>query len=210
MRSLVWRIAALARRSSGERELSDELSFHIQSRAEDLARRGLSPAEAERRARVEFGGVERYKEQVRDARSMRVVEHAVRDLALAWRSLRRSPSLVFVCTLSLGFGIGVNTKLFGALTAIFLRDPTMTDPARVVDVEPGNSDQFSFLNYRDLRDSHIFSDVIGSRIAVLNLRSGDNLERVNALAVTANFFEGLGVGARFGRIFTANEAAPER
>jgi predicted permease len=86
----------------------------------------------------------------------------------------------------------------------------MTDPARVVDVEPGNSDQFSFLNYRDLRDSHIFSDVIGSRIAVLNLRSGDNLERVNALAVTANFFEGLGVGARFGRIFTANEAAPER
>jgi hypothetical protein len=57
IRSWIWRIAAFARRSSGEREMSDELAFHIQSRADDLARPGLSPAEAERRARVEFGGV---------------------------------------------------------------------------------------------------------------------------------------------------------
>jgi predicted permease len=139
-----------------------------------------------------------------------VFENALRDLVYAWRSLRRSPVLVLVATLSLGLGIGINTALLGALSAIFLRVPTMTDPAGVVAIEPGNSDQFSFLNYRDLQDSGIFADVVGSRTTLLNLRSGDNVERVNGLAVTANFFEGLGIRAGLGRIFTRNEAGPER
>ena len=86
----------------------------------------------------------------------------------------------------------------------------MTDSAGVVGVEPGNSNQFSFLNYRDLRDSQIFAEVVGSRVTILNLRSRDNVERVNGLAVTANFFDGLGVGAGFGRVFTRDEARPER
>jgi predicted permease len=190
--------------------MRDELTFHIQSRAEDLVRQGLSSPDAERRARLDFGGVERYREQCRDTRSVPVLEHALRDVIYAWRSLRRSPVLVLVATLSLGLGIGVNTTLFGALSAIFLRVPTMTDPAGVVAVEPGNGNQFSFLNYRDLRDSQIFTDVVGSRLTVLNLRSQEHVERVNGLAVTANFFEGLGIGAGLGRVFTHDEAAPER
>ncbi len=190
--------------------MQEELAFHIRSRVDHLVQRGLSLPEAERLARVEFGGIERYKEECRDARGVRVVHDVARDLVHASRSLRRSPMLVLVSTLSLGLGIGVNLTLFGALTAIFLREPTMRDPARVVGVEPGNSDQFSFLNYRDLRDSNIFSDVVGSRITVLNFRSGDAVERVNGLAATANFFEGLGIHAGLGRVFTASEAPPER
>lgn len=190
--------------------MGDELTFHLQSRAEDLVRKGLSSTAAERQARLEFGGIERYKEQCRDTRSVPVVENALRDLTYAWRSLRRSPVLVLVATLSLGLGIGVNTTLFGALSAIFLRVPTMTDPAGVVGVEPGNSNQFSFLNYRDLRDSQIFADLVGSRLTVLNLRSGEQVQRVNGLAVTANFFDGLGVGAGLGRVFARDEASPER
>ena len=110
--------------------MGDELAFHIQSRAEDLVRQGLSASDGGRQARLDFGGVERYKEQCRDTRSVPVFEHALRDLIYAWRSLRRSPVLVLVATLSLGLGIGVNTTLFGALSAIFLRVPTMADPAR--------------------------------------------------------------------------------
>ena len=190
--------------------MGDELTFHIQSRADDLVRIGLSSIEAKRQARLDFGGIERYKEQCRDTRSVPVIENAIRDVIYAWRSLRRSPVLVLVATLSLGLGIGVNTTLFGALSAIFLRVPTMTDPAGVVGVEPGNSNQFSFLNYRDLRDSQIFTDLVGSRLTVLNLRSGEQVQRINGLAVTANFFEGLGIGAGLGRVFTRDEAAPER
>ena len=207
---LFWRLAHFVRRSRTEREIGDELAFHIQSRAEDLVRQGLSSTDAARQARVDFGGIERYKEQCRDTRSVPVFENALRDLVYAWRSLRRSPILVLVATLSLGLGIGVNTALLGALSAIFLRVPTMTDPAGVVAIEPGNSDQFSFLNYRDLQDSGIFADVVGSRTTLLNLRSGDNVERVDGLAVTANFFEGLGIRASLGRIFTRDEASPER
>jgi predicted permease len=210
VRSLIWRLGHLVRPSRMEREMGDELAFHIQSRAEDLVREGLSQQDAERQARLDFGGIERYKEQCRDTRGVPVFENAVRDLIYAWRRLRRSPVLVLVATLSLGLGIGVNATLLGALSAIFLRVPTMMDPAGVVGVEPGNSNQFSFLNYRDLRDSQIFADVVGSRVTVLNLRSRDKVERINGLAVTANFFDGLGVGAGLGRVFTRDEAGPER
>ena len=189
--------------------MGDELTFHLESRTEDLVRQGLSPAAAARQARLEFGGMEHYKEQCRDTRSVPVVAHALRDLIYAWRSLRRSPVFVVVATLSLALGIGVNAMLLGALSAIFLRVPTMTDPARVVSVEPGNSNQFSFLNYRDLRDSQVLADVVGFRATVLNLRSREHVERVNGLAVTANFFDGLGVAAGLGRVFTRDEARPE-
>src|SRR6185503_10880505 len=161
--------------------MGDELTFHLERRAEDLVRQGLSPAAAARQARLEFGGMEHYKEQCRDTRSVPVVAHALRDLIYAWRSLRRSPVFVVVATLSLALGIGVNATLLGALSAIFLRVPTMTDPARVVSVEPGNSNQFSFLNYRDLLDSQVLADVVGFRATVLNLRSREHVERVNGL-----------------------------
>ena len=210
VRSLIWRLGNLVRPSRTEREIGEELTFHIQSRTEDLVRKGLSSVAAERQARLDFGGIERYKERCRDTRSVPVFENLLRDVIYAWRSLRRSPVLVLVATLSLGLGIAVNTTLLGALSDIFLRPPTMADPAAVVGVEPGNSNQFSFLNYRDLRDSQIFADVVGSRGTVLNLRSRDSVERVNGLAVTANFFTGLGVEASLGRVFTRDEATPER
>jgi len=85
----------------------------------------------------------------------------------------------------------------------------MADPARVVGVEPGNSNQFSYLNFRDLQESGIFESVAGFRRVTLNLRGRDQVERVNGLAVTANFFEMLGVPTAIGRPFTAAEAAAE-
>jgi predicted permease len=148
--------------------------------------------------------------QSSDTRRLHLVENLGRDLIHAGRSLRRSPGLVVVSVLSLGIGIGVNTMLFSALRAILLYQPTVTDSARRVWVEPGNSNQFSFLNFRDLRSSGIFADVVGYRSASLALRSGDAVERVTGLGVTANFFQGLGIGAALGRTFTSEESEPER
>ena len=70
VRSLIWRLGNLVRPSRTEREMGDELTFHIQSRAEDLVRKGLSSSDADRQARLDFGGIERYKEQCRDTRSV--------------------------------------------------------------------------------------------------------------------------------------------
>ena len=193
-----------------EREMRDEMGFHLDSRTKDLMREGLSERDARRRARLEFGSVESYKEQTRDARSPRVLEDLIRDIGYALRGLRRSPALVLTCVFSLGTGIGVNATIFTALRSVLLHQPTASDPDRVVGVEPGNSNQMSYPNYRDLRDSGIFDDVIAYRIIRVNLKADGTAERVIGAAVTGNFFEGLGVQPHSGRAFIAAADTPER
>lgn len=141
--------------------------------------------------------------------TFRQPDEFLRDLTHAWRSLRRSPSLVITCVLSLSLGIGVNMTLFSAISAIFHYQPTGTQLERVVWVEPGNSDQWSYLNYRDLRDSAVFSDTFGYRPVRLAFRTQEAVESVNGMAVTNNFFQGLGASMQFGRPFSAADGEPE-
>lgn len=132
------------------------------------------------------------------------------DLREAFRGLRKAPGLVVISVLSLGLGVAVNLMLFSSLSAIFFDQPTIARPHEVVGIEPGNSNQLSYLNYRDLHESGIFESVFGHRRTELSLRTGEITQRVSGLAVTGNFFEGLGVPAQFGRVFTHAEASPER
>jgi predicted permease len=136
---------------------------------------------------------------------MDTLRHDLRD---AIRGLLKRPGLVVVCLLSLGLGIGVNLTLFSGLGAIFFDNPTMADADRVVGLEPGNSNQFSYLNYLDLEDSGIFGGVIGHRRTELSFRAGESTRPVSGLAVTGNFFDVLGVRAQIGRTFSKDEAAP--
>jgi putative ABC transport system permease protein len=138
------------------------------------------------------------------------VEALAQDLRYGARHLRRAPGLVAVSVLSLGLGIGLNLTLYAGVMTIFRHQPTMTDPPSVVGIEPGNGRQFSYQNYRDLRDSGSFSDVVGFRMSAMNRRIGDQLERLSVLVVTDNFFGGLGIRTRLGRTFAAAEAGPER
>jgi predicted permease len=132
------------------------------------------------------------------------------DLRHAVHSLRRSPGLVAVSALSLGLGLGLNAFLYMGVRTIYGHRPTMVEPDRMVGVEPGNANQFSYPDYQDLRRSRIFDEAVGFRAVGLNLGSGALVRRVGALAVTANFFDVLGIGADAGRTFSAVEAAPER
>jgi len=132
------------------------------------------------------------------------------DIRHAIRSLRTSPGLVVVSLLSLGLGLGVNLTLFAAIQAVFLYEPTVAHTDRVVSVQPGNSNQFSYLNYRDLRESTVFESVAGYRRVALTLRAGAAPEAASGIAVTPNFFEFLGVPMAVGRPFTEKEAMPER
>jgi predicted permease len=138
------------------------------------------------------------------------IDSIAQDLRYAARNLRRAPGLVAVSVLSLGLGIGLNLTLYAGVRTIFGHTPTMTDPARVVGIELGNGRQTSYLNYRDLRDSGTFSDVVGFRISAMNRRLDDRTERVSVLVVTDNYFGGLGIRTRLGRPFGGSEAAPER
>lgn len=138
------------------------------------------------------------------------LEALAADLRYGARSLRRAPGLVSVSVLSLGLGIGLNLTLYAGVTTIFRHRPTMTEPARVFGIEPASGRQVSYLNYRDLRDSATFSDVVGFRMSAMNRRVGDRVERLSVLVVTDNFFDGLGIRMRFGRPFGGAAAAPER
>jgi predicted permease len=139
-----------------------------------------------------------------------MLDNLFQDLRRAARVLRASPGLLFVSVLSLGLGLGVNLTIFTAIRAVFFYTPTIAAAGRVVGVEPGNSNQFSYLNWRDLQQADIFESVAGFRRVSLNLRGADQIERVEGLAVTANFFEMLGVNAQAGRLFRADESAAER
>jgi predicted permease len=185
-----------------DHEMEEEVAFHLEARERDLVARGMPPAEAARRARVEFGGLGAAKERHRDARGVPRLEHLVRDVVLAWRSLRRSPALVATCVLSLAIGIGVNTTLFAALHAVLFYEPTAADADRLLWLESGSSNQWSYLNLRDLRERQVFADVFGYRQVRMAMRSGGGVLPIEGLAVTANFFDGLGVRAAMGHTFT--------
>ncbi|HWC45620.1 MAG TPA: permease prefix domain 1-containing protein, partial [Casimicrobiaceae bacterium] len=105
---LRYRLRALFRRDALERELEDELSFHIAHEAEKYAMAGVEPNEAWRRARIVFGGVERAKEASRDGRGTAALEMILQDVRYAVRSLRQHRAFSLTVVLMLALGIGAN------------------------------------------------------------------------------------------------------
>src|SRR5260370_39013910 len=112
-----------------EKELRDRFGGLGRDRSAD----GVDPDEARRRARLEFGGVEKIKEECRDVRG-RWLEAFGKDLRYAARTFRRSPGFLMVSVLSLALGIGANTAIFSLINAVMLRSLPVKEPARLVHI----------------------------------------------------------------------------
>jgi putative ABC transport system permease protein len=207
------RLRALLRRGAAERELDQELRFHIQMETEKNVRAGMSAADARRQALRDFGGVEPTKEAHRDVRG-RWIEELVTDTRYALRTLRRAPVLAVAAILTLALGVGANTTIFSAVDAVVLQPLPFADPDRLVmlweeNPEKGWHEQLCApANALDWKDQvKAFQDVTlffeGAGVSTL---TGEGAPRVlKSSGVIGNFFDVLGVRAQLGRMLRPNE-----
>ena len=122
------------RRSRLGRDMDAELRFHLETYADDLIRKRIPNDEAFRRAHLEFGGLERVKEECRDARGITLIESFLQDLRFGARIFRKSPGFAAIAILTLALGIGANAAIFGLVDSALLRDLPFREPDRLVHI----------------------------------------------------------------------------
>jgi predicted permease len=195
-----------------ESQLDSELRFHLEERAAELERSGLSPAEALRLARLEFGGVEGIKEECRESRRIHLAETLLQDLRYGLRAMRRSPGFTAVAVLTLGLGIGANTAIFSVVNGVLLNPLPFPHPDELVAVheskqnfERGSIPYPNFLDWQ--RENRSFSEMAIFRNFGFNLTGAGDAEQVSGLFVSSDFFEILGVKPTVGRTFRPGEDA---
>ena len=203
---------ALFRRRRFEGDMDAELKAHIETYADDLIREGLSHEEALRRARIQFGGVERVKEECRESRGVHFFESLMLDLRFAFRMLRKSPGFTAVAVLTLALGIGANTAIFSAVYGVLLAPLPYEDPSHLIVLNETTPRvgmvSVSYPNFLDWRaQSHEFSQIaavysVGFNIAGPGVSQPEN---ISGEAVSPNFLSMLGVHPFLGRDFDPSE-----
>ena len=190
----------LVRRKRAESELDAELASYVRLLTDEKMRMGLSRVDAERAARVEAGGMEHVKDEVRDVRAGALVDTTLQDIRYGFRSLRRSAGLTAAAVTALALGIGATTAVFSVVDAVLLRPLPYADADQLVVALHNGTGPVAPGNYRDWRaQNSVFSGMGAAEAWGPNLGGGESPERVAALRVTASIFPLLGVRPLLGR-----------
>src|SRR5579864_3753008 len=202
------------RRSRMESDMDTELRFHIETFAEDLVRGGLPRAEAMRRARMEFGGIERAKEECREARGVTFLQSLTQDIRFALRMLRKSPGFTAVAVLTLALGIGATTAIFSLVDATLLHPLPYPHPEELVRIEddlPGagvTDAGISIPEWKDLQRSGIFQYVVLEIFGSANLTGASQPSRMQYEGVSPAYFAMLRVKPELGQTFDPQDQTP--
>lgn len=200
LRQLAIRLRALLRRSRMERELDEELRYHLDRDAEGQVARGVMAADARLAARRSFGNVGVLQEAVRDSWGLRWLHEFGQDAAYALRSFARSPGFTLTVVGTIALGLGLNSTIFTLFNAYVLRPLPVRDPAALYEPSlvqrDGAMRRFTWPEYQDLRDHNaVFTGTFAYAFAMGRMSGAP----VFVQLVTGDYFPMLGVGAALGR-----------
>jgi len=202
LHDLLFRLRSLMRRSAAENELDDELRFHLERQTDKYVKSGMSEAEALRRARLEFGGLDQVKNECREARGVSLVESLAQDLHYAARTLLHSPAFTACAVLTLALGIGANTAIFSVVNRVLLNPLPYLNPQELLAARQNDS----LPNLKDMqRQTNSFTSSGGINIEPMDFTGNGEPVRVHAANVDGGLFATLGVQPMLGRWISAEE-----
>jgi predicted permease len=209
---LPLRLRSLFRRQRVDRELDEELRFHVERKTERSIAKGMTPDEARRSALLEIGGLEKRKEECRQARRVNWIQDPIQDLRYGLRMLRKSPGFTAAAVLTLALGIGVNTAIFGMVNGFLLRPLAVPSPEQITVLAiqqrdaPVGSSGFSYPEFVDFRkQADTFSSVFAIVLGTVRLTVDDRSEECFANYVSQGFFFDLGLTPAAGRLLLPTE-----
>jgi putative ABC transport system permease protein len=201
------------RRPQVESEMEEELQAHFRRRADDLERLGLSRAEAERQARIEFGGYQGYKEESREALGLRFVGKLIADVRFGFRQLRRNFGFTAVAVITLALGSGATTAMFSVVNAVFLNPLPYRQSDRLVSFFSSSAGfprnlpaPGSYAYWRT--ETNLFDGVAADDSRSYTLTGAGEPEQLEVEAVSPGLFPLLGVSPQLGRVFGPAEDKP--
>ncbi len=215
IREWVQRLYGTLHQRRRDGELEEELRLHQDLAAEDARRRGDTPHEAMRAARIRVGGASQALDAARDQRGVPWLDDLVRDLRYALRTLRRTPAFTAVALLTLALGIGANTAIYQLFDAIRLRTLSVKDPQQIAIVELADLTRWQgrrtagypvltnplWEHFRD--HQKMFAGVLAWSNVNLQLDRDTAARSARGLFVSGEFFKVLGVEPHLGRVFAA-------
>jgi predicted permease len=205
--SLRVRLRALLHAHAMERELDEELSYHLDAEIARLVADGMHPADAALTARRTFGNTTQLKEQVRDSWGRRWIERLAQDSRYSWRSFRRAPAFSATVVLTIALALGLNTTAFTIFNAYVLRPVAVRDPASLFQMywidRGGGGHGFTWSDYQALRAEHdAIDELFAFRFVFTRIDSTPAFGQL----VSGNYFSMLGVSAALGRTLLASDA----
>jgi putative ABC transport system permease protein len=205
------RFLSLFRKRRLDRELDEELRFHLDAQIEQNLRQGMTPPQARDEARRSFGGVEQAKEAYRDQRGIPLLETLIQDLRYSQRVLRQSPAFATIAILTLALGIGATSAIFSVVNAVLLKPLPFRDADRLVLVRQQilrlgpQTMLVAAPDTVEYRKSEMFEAAGAMLTRVYDLSGEGGPEQVAGARVSASLFPLLGAAPLTGRLFSEDE-----